>query len=68
MTRRRSTTSRRGVRPGSAERALFILCATVYVAEVTGGVGLLVMSLWTAVILLSMVGEFQPDLSQRLVC
>jgi hypothetical protein len=68
MTRRRSSTSWRGLRPDAVPRAPFILRATVYVVEVFGGIGLLVMSLSTAVILPAMVGRFQLVVSQRMAC
>lgn len=68
MTRRRSPTSRRNVRLDTVERALSIPCSTVYVANIFGGIGLSAMSLPAAVIPLSMGGEFQLVLSQRLVC
>ena len=60
MIRRRSSRSRRGVRPDPVERALSVLRATVCVAELFGGPGLLVIPR-------SLGGGFQPVVSQRLV-
>jgi len=59
MTRRRSSTSGRGVLLDPVQRALFILCATIYVVGVFRGIGLLAMPP-------SMGGGLQPVLSQRL--
>ena len=60
MTRRRSSTSGRGVLPDPVQRAPFTLCATIYVVGVFGGIGLLAMPA-------SMGGGLQLVLSQRLV-
>jgi len=60
MTRRRSSISRRSVRPDPVEWALLTLCATVYMVEVFGGVDLLAMPL-------SIGGGLQLVVSQWLV-
>ncbi len=61
MTRRRSSTSGRGVLLDPVQRALFMLCATIYVAGVFRGIGLSAMPP-------SMGGGLQLVLSQRLAC
>ena len=66
MTRRRLSDSRRNVRVDPVARAMFMLGATLCAVGIFGGIGLLAMSLSTA-ILLSIGGGLQLVVSQRLV-
>jgi len=60
MTRRRSSTPGRGVLLDPVQRRPFILCATIYVVGVFGGIGLLTMPA-------SLGGRLQLVLSPRLI-